>query len=362
MDISKIEITPAVATIISSTIAAVVALSVFWLTRLFEARKKTEEKYDAVKKYANPIIHSSEQLAWRLHEILSFNGAYLLPNAPQNGFFKYKFESTVYRLCALLGWIQAAKKEQSYIQGIKTKHHTRVQNAINEFHKRLADGSHLEVSIIDELAKLYKLNLGSLTPNERSLLGVQMETIIFRYIPDAVKKNVSLLQRDQQTLMLREIMDCVCSKSKLTKVKTQVIEENLSTAINEVSREYCWIYRDWQSAIGDEMIQPIQGANRRFDVIGFSTFQEKHKDNEWLKRVDNLFANLDVSVEDRFDTRVTQLKELFEALVTLIETLKLLVKKQETISNNSLNGLKAFNGKINEAKARKKIRVRLTYE
>lgn len=131
------------------------------------------------------------------------------------------------------------------------------------------------------------------------------------------------------------------------KIKVEVVEANRITAINEICREYCWIYRDWQSAIGDEMMEKLQGATRRFDVIGFADFQKKHEVNEWLKKVDSLFSNLDVSVDDRFDTRVKQLKELFHVLVDLIECLKGLVKKQETISEESLNGLKAFDGQIN---------------
>ncbi len=78
-------------------------------------------------------MFASESLAWRLREILSFNGAFLLPEAPMNGFFKYKFDSTVYRLCALLGWIRAAQKEQSYLEGFGDTKSKKVREAINTF-------------------------------------------------------------------------------------------------------------------------------------------------------------------------------------------------------------------------------------
>ena len=79
------KLTPGQATLISSIISALIALTVFWTAKYFDNKKAKQEKYDAVKKYANPIIFAAEQLAWRLKEILSFNGAYLLPNAPKNG-------------------------------------------------------------------------------------------------------------------------------------------------------------------------------------------------------------------------------------------------------------------------------------
>lgn len=111
------------------------------------------------------------------------------------------------------------------------------------------------------------------------------------------------------------------------------------------------------------MIEKIQGATRRFDVIGFSDFQKKHHTNDWLKKVGNLFSNLNVSVVERFDTRVTQLKELFRVLVELIGSLRVLVKRQETIADASLNGLKEFNNIINNIstqRPRKKLRIKIS--
>lgn len=299
------------ATITSAIISAIIALFVVFINKYFENKKSKKKKYDTVKKYANPIIFASEQLAWRLKEILEFKGAYLLPNAPMNGFFKYKFDSTTYRLNAVLGWIHAAKKEQSYIEGIKIKQHEKIQSSINEFQRRLADGSHIEVSILGDLAILFNLNIGELDESKKALIGVELENIIFKFIPDNIKKNVGSLPQEKQTEMLDKIMDFICTKTNQRKIKQEVIKEKRATAINEISREFCWIYRDWQAAIGEEMIIKIKGANRRFDVIGFPEFIMKHNESNWLKKTDNLFSNLDVSVDDRFDSRVQQLKQVY---------------------------------------------------
>lgn len=96
------------AAIISSLISASIALITVFINNRYEKKKAKSQEYDAIKRYANPIIKASEQFAWRLKEILEFKGPYLLPDAPMNGFFKYKFDSTVYRLCAILGWLEAA--------------------------------------------------------------------------------------------------------------------------------------------------------------------------------------------------------------------------------------------------------------
>lgn len=353
------------ATIFSSLLSAIIALTVVFLNRLFEKRKSKKEKYDTVKKYANPIIFASEQLAWRLKEILEFNGVYLMPNAPMNGFFKYKFDSTVYRLNAVLGWIQAAKKEQSYIEGTKIKHHEKIQLTIHEFQRRLADGSHVEVSILGDLGRLFNLDLKELKENRKALIGVKLEKVVFEYIPDNVKKNVGNLPNEKQIEMLQRIMDFICIETNQTKIKKDVIIENRATAINEISREFCWIYRDWQSAIGDVMIKEIKDANRRFDVIGFPEFQLIHTENDWLKKTDDLFSNLDVSVDDRFDSRVQQLKQVFDSTIELIATFREIVKKQESISDSSFNALNDFNEKLNMRKIqvpKKKFRIKIGFE
>lgn len=343
-------------TIISSVLSAIIALAVVFINKYFENRKQKKEKYDAVKKYANPIISASEQLAWRLKEILEFNGTYLLPDAPSNGFFKYKFDSTVYRLCALLGWIQAAKKEQSYIEGIKIRQHKEIQFALVDFQMKLADGSHIEVSILDDLVNLYNLKPVNLTDNERSLIGVKIENIIFNYIPNSVKRNAILLEEEKQIKMVKEILDHICEKTKQKKIDEVVVKEKIASAVNEISREFCWLYRDWQSAIGDIMLKEIEGFNRRFDVIGFAEFQEVHDKNEWLSKVDGLFVSLDISVDDRFDARVQQLKLVFSSIVNLISALKKLISKQETITDESLMKLNQANFRINKLEPKKQRR------
>lgn len=353
------------ATLLAAILSALIAISVIFINKFFEKKQQRKEKSDTIKKYANPLILSLEQLAWRLKEILEFKGVYLLPNAPDNGFFKYKFESTVYRLCAVLGWIEAAKKEQSYLAGIKIKQHNDIQAAIRQFQKVLADGSHVEVSILDELAKLYKLDKVELTDADRAMLGVKMEEVVFKYIPTNIKRNVNELEQTRQIDLIKEILDLICNKTSQTEISKDTIGELRQTAINEISREYCWIYRDWQNAIGETMLKTIQNANRRFDILSFAEFEEIKLTNSWLNKADGLFTSIDVSKEDRFDSRVSQLRLLFGAIVSLIIVLKRLIDKQETITKESIDGLNAFNKKIgntNEVRPRKRLRIKVKYE
>ncbi len=333
-------------TIVSAGIGAVVALLTLYVEgrRRKKDRKRTE--YNIYKSYSKPIIAAAESLAWRLREVLMFNGAYLLPDAPMNGFFKYKFDSTVYRLCFLIGWIRAVQKEHSYIEGISDKQNPKIREAINSFQKVLADGSHVEVSILEELCKLYNLEEKQISDSIRQKLGVEIERIVFGFIPDQVKKNVTNLKLEQKLKMISSIMDLISEHTQQNKVEEAQIAQKVDIAIDEIAREFCWIYRDWQNAIGDEMILKLDNGNRYYDVIGFAEFMEKRTKNEWIQKADNLFANLDVSIDNRFDTRVSQVKRVYVSLVELITVLNETIEDQEGISSSGLQTLTELKKKL----------------
>lgn len=332
--------------IISAAVGAMSALLVVFIQGYREKRKQKKIEYDAYKKYSKPIIFASETLAWRLREILTFKGAFLLPDAPMNGFFKYKFESTVYRLCALIGWIRAAQKEQSYIEGFGNTKSKDIREAINSFQKVLADGSHVEVSIFEELCKLYELQIVEISDPIGQEIGVEIEKIVFNYIPDQVKKNASTIDKKDQLEMVKSIMEFISLKTDNPVLDKKQIKSKLSVAIDEIAREFCWIYRDWQTAIGDEMLIRLNDSYRYFDVIGFSQFTEKHEGNKWLQKVDNLFSNLDVAIDNRFDTRVGQIKRIYVSLINLIENLSFTIEDEQGISKKGLKILSDYSKEL----------------
>ncbi len=62
----------------------------------------------------------------------------------------------------------------------------------------------------------------------------------------------------------------------------------------------------------------------------------RREKSEWLKKMDNLFSNLDVSIDTRFDTRVRQVKLIFVSVVNLIEEFNKAIKNDEAISEKDL--------------------------
>jgi hypothetical protein len=76
------------------------------------------------------------------------------------------------------------------------------------------------------------------------------------------------------------------------------------------------------------MIREIQGAVRRFDIIGYGAFEAlmRQSDTRWLDRLREVVIGVDVSRSDPSDLRLQQLRQVARALASLvcsIETLDL---------------------------------------
>lgn len=143
-------------------------------------------------------------------------------------------------------------------------------------------------------------------------------------------------------------MDFICQKTNQNPLEEELIKSKIGVSIDEIAREFCWIYRDWQNAIGDEMLIKLEDSYRYFDVIGFGEFMEKHGSSDWLKKVDNLFSNLDVSIDNRFDTRVSQVKRIYITLINLIQELNKAIEDEQAISKKGLKILIEYQEKLEE--------------
>ncbi|MEO1052722.1 MAG: hypothetical protein AAFX87_18960, partial [Bacteroidota bacterium] len=73
---------------------------------------------------------------------------------------------------------------------------------------------------------------------------------------------------------------------------------------------------------------------------------ESHIDHLWIKRVIDLFNGLNVTVEDRFDARVKQLKNVYLSSVNLITQLRKIKTGNKIIVDKSFEELSKFSKTI----------------
>ncbi|KFF22919.1 hypothetical protein [Chryseobacterium sp. JM1] len=317
----------------------------FWFPILTEKRSSKAKRRQTFRKYANPLMMSSVALLYRIKEIF-FRGYFLLDVTPKNFYNNYKYVSSVYRILALIGWIRASKIELSHIEVDTTDDYQQLEKAITGFEKSLADGEHIEQSILENLAKHWNLKIDKLQSEQRNKLGVDIEKAIDEL---CFKENVEIalnLSDEGKKCLAKEVCHLICTTINSPKIDIEVINETVKTVIREMSRVEAWIFRDWQSALGDMMIKKASNdTDRKFEVIGFKEFEqiyfsEEPEDKKWIERIDRLFKNLDVSIDDRFDARTQQFRNIYNATYNLLEAYSKVKTSNIHLTANALKDLK----------------------
>lgn len=290
-----------------------------------EDRQMTEEKShkDLVRLYSDPLKDAVISLKFRLREIVERKQArYLLSDAPKIPFLEYKRISTLYRIASVLGWIRAIRRERSYIDPQQASKAVEMQ-AIGEFETALADGAHVELQRLDELMITWRVKfsdvdkksrVASLIDGERAEYLAAKGVLSPRDLSDC--DQIDLAQRCAE-IIRREIQLDIPSDLVIATAKQTAVIFGIKEA---------YIYRDWQAAIGDLMLQQEKIGSRHFSVLGFGTFEDmiievrknpQSNHARWFDRLERLIHDLDMNREGMFDARREQLRQLYQCCIKL---------------------------------------------
>ena len=307
---------------------------------LWHERKKSEKELLAVfQKYADPLSSAATSLLWRLHEVFSIEGrgAYLKSDAPANPYNDYKKLSTLYRLACLVAWIRAFRRELSYLRVKDKEGFQSLQGALNDFESALADGPQVEMERLERLIRLW--DLPEVPDSDTSALAVEIDQAIHRQFEvECVWRTVRVSQEAKRRIC-ENIASVLTNRLKSKALSEDVLSETQSRGFDILSIREAWFYRDWQAALGDQMIQSIEGSPRQFDVIGFGAFEsawlsEDPQQKRLMLRLNEIIENLDVALVD--DCRVRQLRKVFVATARLVKALARIPTNRETISAATL--------------------------
>ena len=215
----------------------------------------------------------------------------------------------------------------------------------------MADGEHMEIELLNQLSSLWSFDISVLRNIQKRKLSIQIHDIVNEHLDKEKVAIARELSKENQIDLIKLVCNKISETLSCSNLREEVLIEQKNTIINEISRIECWIYRDWQKAIGDLMTIEVADFSRRFDIIGFGDFEkqffdENDSNRKWYKRINSLFEGLDVNIEDRFDARVKQLKNLFIASVDFIEELNRIETGQVIVSNESLINLIDFREKL----------------
>jgi hypothetical protein len=304
-------------------------------------RKKSEKELLAVfQKYADPLTSAATSLLWRLHEVFSKEGrgTYLRSDAPANPYNDYKKLSTLYRLACLVAWIRAFRREISYLRVKDKEGFQSVQAALNDFELALADGPQVEIERLERLIRLW--DLPAISDSDKSSLAVEIDQTIHRQFEMERVRSSETVSSEAKHRICKNISSVLTSRLKTKSLSQDVLNETQSRAFDILMIKEAWFYRDWQAALGDQMILSVEGLPRKFDVIGFGAFE-----SVWLSddsqqkrlplRLNEIIDNLDVFLVD--DCRVRQLRKVFVATAKLVKALAGISTNRETISPATLD-------------------------
>jgi hypothetical protein len=285
---------------------------------------------DVVWHYAAPLRREVESLYWRLKEIVEERSRYLLTRSPKSSYVNYKRVSTIYRIAAVLGWIRALRRERSYLNPSMSTDGREIENRILALEMAFADGQHIEQVRLNELIRLWCIPAANFPSDQaRSALGAELDNCLDDALTRSDKLRVADLGANEQLELCKSASALLSARLSVT-ISESIVENELKRAIAYFNIRESYLYRDWQAAIGDMMIIPLTGANRRFDVLGFAEFEKrylsaksnpKHHDFLWMNRLEGLTVDLDLSHSDPFDARQEQIKEVYEKTKNLADEL-----------------------------------------
>ncbi len=300
-------------------------------TLLDKRHDQSQTVRDVVWQYAAPLRREVDSLKWRLEEIIQDRPAtYLLPDAPKSVYVEYKRVSTLYRIAAVFGWIRALRKERSYLNPAMDAESQLIEQRINDLEKAFADGQHVELIRLNELIRLWSIPAGNHPDvKTQSALGAELDLCLDNALVNTKKERVSELD-DSAQLTLCKSAAALLSQHLKVMIPDRLVEAERLRAIEYFNIREAYIYRDWQAAIGEMMMVPVSGANRRFDVMGFGEFEKRylaglvdasHVDRLWMSRLESIILNLDLRHTSIFDARQEQIRIVFDRVKLLWDVL-----------------------------------------
>ncbi|MBK8174996.1 MAG: hypothetical protein IPK66_06950 [Rhodospirillales bacterium] len=312
-------------TLIGAATGLVIAVVTSFIIPFVQRRQqKVEERRGIYERYAQPLAADAGNLLWRLDEILVKRRCqYLRSDAPPTTFNQYKLISTCYRIAAVLGWIRAIKLEQSHLFYGDQDSVEALRCAVVSLESALADAPEVELQVLRNLALLWGITL----LEDRPLLERIAAQLVADLQHDLSRHQIVDpigfvgLAAEQQRDVSRRLAQTIVRMLACPPVDENHLAQSCPMAMRALGVRQAWIYRDWQQAIGDGMLREIDGASRRYDIVGYSVFEERFRDPKevWSTRLRDVVIDVDATDNpDPADCRLQQLRRVAGAIADLI--------------------------------------------
>lgn len=297
----------------------------FFIQKLTENRSRAAKQEEIFRNYAAPLAASSEKLLWRFNEILlekrhQFLKADTLPFV----YNEYKRTSTLYRIASVLGWIRAMNLEMSALPQGNAGFSVPISAAIKKIQCALADGPHVEVHRLEQVCKVWGINL-NMNDSAKAELAAKFEIRLYHVAGDTLKhdsEHLSKISPEDKLRVCEALGTYLCDYLHRSALSPEIVAETVGRAIGSLSYREALIYRDWQDAISDLVLEPDPASVRRFKIIGFAKFDEVLKSQSlWIEVFRDMLIDIDLETVNPNDFRSNQLRELSSGIASLVISL-----------------------------------------
>jgi hypothetical protein len=287
----------------------------FLIQRWNETHTKSVEQRDIFRNYAAPLAGACQRLCWRFNEIfLEDRPQFLMTATLPLVYNEYKRRSTLYRIATLVGWIRALDLELDALPRGASGFLTPVSGALSDVQSALADGPDVEILRLKQMCSVWSIDIDSLDDKRRKSLATRFEIRLYELAGNSLKhdsNHLKSLGHDKKLEVCLGLCEFLCKELRRAPLDRGIIEETLNRAVAGLSYREALIYRDWQQAIGDAMLELDKESVRRYKVIGFEQFEKVLVgESLWMEVFRDSIVDIDFESVNPNDYRATQLKSL----------------------------------------------------
>ncbi|WP_145206672.1 hypothetical protein [Sphingobium sp. B2] len=316
------------ATSLSALIGAGSALTVMLIKDgLLEwAKSRRAEKLsdaEIFQRYLGPLADACARLMWRNKEIfLDDRNAFLkLSTLPAN-FNAYKRLSTLYRIASLIGWIRGMDLELSALAAHNPGYVPPIATQIAVFRSALADGPDVERDRLVQLCQIWSIDITQIPEETLAKVAIRVEVKLHALIAHQNSDLKTMLAKKNcgQEWVVIELAKFVSKELGMKRVAQDAASRSTDKVMESLAYREALIYREWQDAIGDAMIDRDRDSPRKFRIIGFAAFSDLIAKSEhlWFQVFATSLDDIDFEQPDRRDFRAHQLRKIANAVAAMV--------------------------------------------
>lgn len=314
--------------IVSALIGAGAAIGVMllrnglfpWIKSFWVRKQSDAEIY---RRYLGPLAEACAKIVWRSKEIfLEHRHAFLNTATLPRDYNEYKRKSTLYRIATLLGWIRGMDIELSTLAAHNPGYTPPIAAQISAFRNALAEGPVVERDRLVQVCAVWGFDTTRMVEKSLARLAARFEVKSHGAFGEegSALRDAAKLERDKKLRALRVLADFTAGELGLATLDDASLEATLDDAAASLVYREALIYREWQDAIGDAMIERDRDSPRRFRIIGFAEFSKLIGSSKqpWMKVFAGSLDDIDFEQPNPQDFRAHQLRKVANAAAAMV--------------------------------------------